>query len=72
MVGFLVVCLRGRLRQLRVGTLGQCLSGFRIHLYRAGIGLLYYGQNFLTYPSTFPAGSRREGAFTLCPLSPLS
>ena len=36
---------------------------------RAGMGLLYYGQNFLIYPSAFPAGAR-ESAFTLCPLAP--
>jgi hypothetical protein len=32
------------------------------------MGLLYYGQNFLIYPSAFPAGAR-ESAFTLCPLA---
>jgi hypothetical protein len=26
----------------------------------AGMGLLYYGQNFLIYPSAFPAGARES------------
>lgn len=29
-------------------------------LSRSGMGLLYYGQNFLIYPSAFPAGARES------------
>ncbi len=35
---------------------------------RAGMGLLYYGQNFLIYPSAFPAGARES----VLPLHPLA
>ena len=68
---FVVVCLRGRLRRLR-----DWARWVSVHLSfeftcmnrpRAGMGLLYYGQNFLIYPSAFPAGAR-ESAFTLCPV----
>ena len=31
-----------------------------LNLSRAGMGLLYYGQNFLIYPSAFPAGARES------------
>ena len=30
----------------------------RLHALRIGFGLLYYGQNYLIYPSAFPPGSR--------------
>ena len=72
MVGLFVICLRGRLRQLRDWERWVSVYpvfGFICMNYpRAGMGLLYYGQNFLIYPSAFPAGAR-ESAFTLCPLT---
>ncbi len=36
-----------------------------------GMGLLYYGQNFLIYPSAFPAGAR-ESEFLSPPLPRLA
>ncbi|KAI0264528.1 hypothetical protein BGY98DRAFT_1041011 [Russula aff. rugulosa BPL654] len=46
MVGFSVVCFGYRRKAAGLGTLGM--------------GLLYYGQNFLIYPSAFPAGAREN------------
>jgi hypothetical protein len=72
MVGFFVVCLRERLRWLRDWAHWVSVySGFefiRMNRPHAGMGLLYYGQNFLIYPSAFPAGAR-ESVFTLCLLA---
>lgn len=68
MVGFLV---RGRLRRLRDWARWVSVyPGFEFSCMNrpcVGMGLLYYGQNFLIYPSAFPAGAR-ESAFTPCPL----
>lgn len=72
MFDFFVVCLRGRLRRPR--DWARWVSVYLVFEFvcmnrpRAGMGLLYYGQNFLIYPSAFPAGAR-ESAFTLCPLA---
>lgn len=41
-------------RNSRLGRLKQCY----LNLLNAGCGLLYYGQNYLIYPSAFPPGSR--------------
>jgi hypothetical protein len=35
-------------------------SVLTLNLSRTGMGLLYYGQNFLIYPSAFPAGARES------------
>ena len=37
---------------------------------RTGMGLLYYGQNFLIYPSAFPAGARESGLLSSSPPLP--
>ena len=58
----------------QLGALGQCLSHdyrYQFHCMnrpRAGMGLLYYGQNALIYPSAFPAGARKS-ASNICPLA---
>ena len=72
MVGFFVICLRARLRRQRDWarwvSVHPVFEFICVNYPRAGMGLLYYGQNFLIYPSAFPAGAR-ESAFTLCPLA---
>ncbi|KIY50246.1 alpha/beta-hydrolase [Fistulina hepatica ATCC 64428] len=41
-----------------LGTLAKGTFATAASLSTIGIGLLYYGQNYLIYPSAFPAGSR--------------
>ena len=48
---------------LATAALGLFVSGYNFtrHTYDRflpGIGLIYYGQNYLIYPSAFPPGSR--------------
>jgi hypothetical protein len=75
MVGFSVVCFRVPPQRLR--DWARWVSVYPVFKFicvnhpRTGMGLLYYGQNFLIYPNAFPAGAR-ESAFTFCPLAILS
>ena len=72
MVASFVVCLRGQLQLLRDWarwvSIHPVFEFICLNYPRAGMGLLYYGQNFLIYPSAFPAGAR-ESVSTLCPLA---